>query len=119
VGLADPQALVIATACQQAVHFIGLPEGYLPMTECALYLAVAPKSNSAITAYGAAREDVQRTLEQPVPLHLRNAVTGLMKGMGYGKGFPYPSRVRSSEGAAVPGRVASPAATKPSHTGHP
>jgi putative ATPase len=89
VGLADPQALVTATACQQAVHFIGLPEGYLPMTECALYLALAPKSNSAITAYGAAREDVQRTLEQPVPLHLRNAVTGLMKGMGYGKGYRY------------------------------
>ncbi len=89
MGLADPQALVIATACQQAVHFIGLPEGYLPMTECALYLALAPKSNSAITAYRAAREDVQRTLEQPVPLHLRNAVTSLMKGMGYGKGYRY------------------------------
>ena len=89
VGLADPQALVLATACQQAVHFVGLPEGYLPMAECALYLALAPKSNSAITAYGAAREDVQRTLDQPVPLHLRNAVTGLMKGMGYGKGYRY------------------------------
>jgi putative ATPase len=89
VGLADPQALVVATACQQAVHVIGLPEGYLPMTECALYLALAPKSNSAITAYGAAREDVQRTLDQPVPLHLRNAPTGLMRAMGYGKGYRY------------------------------
>jgi putative ATPase len=89
VGLADPQALVLATACQQAVHFIGLPEGYLPMAECALYLALAPKSNSAITAYGAAREDVRATLDQPVPLHLRNAVTGLMKGMSYGKGYRY------------------------------
>jgi putative ATPase len=89
VGLADPQALVVATACQQAVHFIGLPEGYLPMTECALYLALAPKSNSTITAYGAAREDVQATLDQPVPLHLRNAPTGLMRAMGYGKGYRY------------------------------
>jgi putative ATPase len=89
VGLADPQALMVATACQQAVHFVGLPEGYLPMTECALYLALAPKSNSVIAAYGAARADVQDTLDQPVPLHLRNAVTGLMKGMGYGKGYRY------------------------------
>jgi putative ATPase len=89
VGLADPQALVVATACQQAVHFIGLPEGYLPMTECALYLALAPKSNSAITAYGAARDDVQRTLDQPVPLHLRNAPTGLMRTLDYGKGYRY------------------------------
>ncbi len=89
VGLADPQALVVATACQQAVHFVGLPEGYLPMTECALYLALAPKSNSAITAYGAAREDVQRTLDQPVPLHLRNAVTGFNRSLGYGRDYKY------------------------------
>jgi len=89
VGLADPQALVVATACQQAVHFVGLPEGYLPMAECALYLALAPKSNSALTAYGAARADVERTLDQPVPLHLRNAPTGLMRALGYGKGYRY------------------------------
>ena len=89
IGLADPQALVVATACQQAVHFIGLPEGYLPMTECALYLALAPKSNSAISAYGAAREDVQRTLDQPVPLHLRNAVTGFNRGLGFGRDYKY------------------------------
>jgi putative ATPase len=89
VGLADPQALVVATACQQAVHFVGLPEGYLPMAQCALYLALAPKSNSALTAYGAALEDVRGSLDQPVPLHLRNAPTGLMRGMGYGKGYRY------------------------------
>jgi putative ATPase len=89
VGLADPQALVVATACQQAVHFVGLPEGYLPMAECALYLALAPKSNSALTAYARAREDVQATLDQPVPLHLRNAVTGLMRAFGYGQGYRY------------------------------
>jgi putative ATPase len=89
IGLADPQALVVATACQQAVHFIGLPEGFLPMAECAIYLATAPKSNSAMTAYGRALADVRQTQGEPVPLHLRNAVTGLMRQMGYGKGYKY------------------------------
>ena len=89
VGLADPQALVIATACQQAVHFIGLPEGYLPMAEAALYLALAPKSNSAMTAYQRARADVEATRNDPVPLHLRNAATGLMRNLSYGKGYDY------------------------------
>jgi putative ATPase len=89
IGLADPQALVVATACQQAVHFIGLPEGFLPMAECAIYLATAPKSNSAMTAYGRAMQDVRETLGEPVPLHLRNAVTGLMRQMGYGRGYKY------------------------------
>lgn len=89
VGLADPQALTVAMAAQQAVHFIGLPEGYLPLAEAALYLAMAPKSNSALTAYGAALKDVRETRADPVPLHLRNAVTGLMHGMGYGKDYRY------------------------------
>jgi putative ATPase len=90
IGLADPQALVVATACQQAVHFVGMPEGYLPLSECALYLALAPKSNSALTAYHAAREDVQRTLDLPVPLHLRNAVTAFNRALGYGRDYQYP-----------------------------
>jgi len=89
VGLADPNALLIATACQQAVHFIGLPEGFFPMAETAIYLALAPKSNSVGNAYGAALRDVQATVNEPVPLHLRNAVTGLMRQMGYGKGYKY------------------------------
>jgi putative ATPase len=89
IGLADPQALVVATACQQAVHFIGLPEGFLPMAECAIYLATAPKSNSAMTAYVKALQDVRETQGEPVPLHLRNAVTGLMRDLGYGKGYKY------------------------------
>src|SRR3990172_4186003 len=89
VGLADPQALVVATACQQAVHFVGMPEGFLPMAECALYLATAPKSNSALTAYERARADARETRNDPVPLHLRNAVTGLMREQGYGKGYKY------------------------------
>jgi putative ATPase len=89
VGLADPQALLVATACQQAVHFVGMPEGFLPMAECCLYLALAPKSNSAIESYGRAREDAARTAHLPVPLHLRNAVTGMMRQMGYGQGYRY------------------------------
>ncbi|MDI6856920.1 MAG: replication-associated recombination protein A [Dehalococcoidia bacterium] len=89
VGLADPQALVVATACQQAVHFVGMPEGFLPMAECAIYLATAPKSNSALTAYQRAVADARETRNDPVPLHLRNAVTGLMRELGYGRGYKY------------------------------
>ena len=89
VGLADPQALVVTTACQQAVHFIGMPEGFLPLAECALYLATAPKSNSAFAAYNRALEDVRKHGQPPVPLHLRNAPTGLMRELGYGKGYQY------------------------------
>jgi putative ATPase len=66
-----------------------MPEGYLPMTECTLYLATAPKSNSALVAYGRAQRDVAETLNQPVPLHLRNAVTGLNRAQGFGKGYRY------------------------------
>ena len=89
VGLADPNAMVVATACQQAVHFIGMPEGFYPMAETALYLALAPKSNSVGASYGRALADVEATRNEPVPLHLRNAVTGLMRGMGYGAGYKY------------------------------
>jgi putative ATPase len=89
VGLADPQALSVAMAAQQAAHFVGMPEAVLPLTEAALDLALAPKSNSALTSYGAARELIQETGNEPVPMHLRNAPTGLMKSMGYGKGYKY------------------------------
>ncbi|HEX6539213.1 MAG TPA: replication-associated recombination protein A [Candidatus Dormibacteraeota bacterium] len=89
VGLADPQALGVAVAAQQAVHFVGMPEGYLPLAEATLYLATAPKSNSALRAYAAAREDVRATLHQPVPLHLRNAVTPLDRSHGFGRGYRY------------------------------
>jgi putative ATPase len=89
IGLADPQALGLAVACQQAVHFIGMPEGYLPMTECTLYLATAPKSNSSLVAYGKAQADVATSLNEPVPLHLRNATTGLNRAMGYGREYRY------------------------------
>ncbi len=89
VGLADPQALQVAVAAQQAAHFVGMPEAVLPLTEAALYLALAPKSNSALTSYGAARELIEQTGNEAVPMHLRNAPTGLMKSMGYGKGYKY------------------------------
>jgi putative ATPase len=89
VGLADPQALSVAVAAQQAAHFVGMPEALFPLTEATLYLACAPKSDSAKTAYGAARAAVEQFGDLPVPLHLRNAVTGLMRSMGYGKGYRY------------------------------
>jgi ATPase related to the helicase subunit of the Holliday junction resolvase len=89
VGLADPHALQVAIAAQQAAHFVGMPEAVLPLTEAALYLALAPKSNSTLTSYGAARQLIEETGNEAVPLHLRNAPTGLMKSMGYGKGYKY------------------------------
>jgi putative ATPase len=89
IGLADPQALVIAMAAQQAVHFIGMPEGALALAEAATYLAIAPKSNALYRAYSAVRADVASTRNDPVPLHLRNAPTRLMKGLGYGAGYEY------------------------------
>ena len=89
VGMADPQALSVAVAAQQAVHFVGMPEGRIPMAEATVYLATAPKSNSAYKAINAAQDDVKRTKNEPVPLHLRNPVTGLMRGMGYGEGYRY------------------------------
>ena len=89
VGVADPQALVIAIAAQQAVHFVGFPEGNLALAEAVVYLAAAPKSNSLYKAYSRVRQDIQDGRNEPVPLHLRNPVTGLMRRMGYGKGYEY------------------------------
>jgi putative ATPase len=89
VGMADPQALMIAVAAQQAVHFVGLPEGNLALAEAVVYLAAAPKSNSLYQAYSRVQEDIQQGRNEPVPLHLRNPVTGLMRQMGYGRGYEY------------------------------
>jgi len=89
VGLTDPQALPLAIAAMQAVHFVGMPEGALALAEAAVYLALAPKSNSLYMAYGAAQQDLEKTVAQPVPLHLRNAPTRLMKDEGYGAGYEY------------------------------
>ncbi len=90
VGLADPAALPLATACHQAVENIGMPEGYLPMAETVIYLALAPKSNTAYAAYLAASRDIKAAGTAPVPLHLRNASTRLQREWGYGKGYLYP-----------------------------
>ena len=89
VGLADPDALTRAMAAQQAVHFIGLPEGALALSQLVVYLALAPKSNAIYTGYKAALADVEGTRNDPVPIHLRNAPTGLMSDLGYGEGYRY------------------------------
>ena len=89
VGVADPQALVVAVAAQHVVHFVGMPEGNLALAEAVVYLATAPKSNSLYQAYSRVQQDIQHGRNEPVPLHLRNPVTPLMRGMGYGKGYKY------------------------------
>src|SRR5579883_326238 len=95
VGLADSRAISVAVAAQQAVHFVGMPEGFFPLAHATLYLATAPKSNSVGHAYGAAMADVEGTRNEPVPLHLRNAPTGLMKSLGYGREYRYAHGVES------------------------
>lgn len=90
IGNADPQALVVATSALASFQFVGLPEGVLPLTQAVIYLACAPKSNSTLTAYGAARRVVREHGSLPVPLKLRNAATELQKEMGYAKAYRYP-----------------------------
>ena len=89
IGMADPNALGVTVAAMQAVHFLGMPEGNLALAEAAVYLALAPKSNALYVGYGEVARDAQETMAEPVPLHLRNAVTGLMANFGYGKGYQY------------------------------
>jgi putative ATPase len=89
IGLADPGALSVTVAAMQAVHFLGMPEGNLALAQAAVYLALAPKSNALYTGYSQVQADVQKTTAEPVPLHLRNAVTGLMARFGYGKDYQY------------------------------
>ena len=109
--LADPQALPLAVACQQAVHFLGMPEAALPMAEATVYLARAPKSNSAYAAYKRAVEDVMASRNDAVPLHLRNAATSLMRQFGYGQGYQY---AHNYEGHVAPAQTYRP----PSVEGH-
>lgn len=92
IGNADPAALQVAVAAAQALEFVGLPEAQLNLTQAITYLATAPKSNASYTALMQAKADVQKTLNEPVPLHLRNAPTPLMKKLGYGKGYKYPHK---------------------------
>ncbi|WP_031386826.1 replication-associated recombination protein A [Desulfonatronum thiodismutans] len=90
VGLADPQALSLAVACQQAVEFVGMPEGFIPLAETTVYLSLAPKSNATYAAYLAAQKEIRAHGPRPVPLHLRNASSALQKEWGYGRGYKYP-----------------------------
>jgi putative ATPase len=89
VGIADPQALTIAVSAKEAVHFIGMPESNTALAQATLYLASAPKSNAVYTAYSRAATDAHKNVAEPVPLHLRNAPTRLMKQLDYGKGYRY------------------------------
>ncbi|GFM33915.1 replication-associated recombination protein A [Desulfovibrio subterraneus] len=90
IGLADPMALQLAVACQQAIEFVGMPEGFIPMAECVVYLALSKKSNSTYAAYLAAAKEIKTNGPRPVPLHLRNPSTKLQKDWGYGKNYLYP-----------------------------
>ncbi|MBU0707658.1 replication-associated recombination protein A [Patescibacteria group bacterium] len=98
IGNADPQALLIANAAAHAVDFIGFPEAQLNLAQAAIYLALAPKSNAVITGIMSAHKDVKDTLNEPVPLHLRNAPTDLMKNLGYGKEYKYSHDFSVEEG---------------------
>jgi putative ATPase len=89
IGLAEPHAVEVTIAAMQAFELLGPPEGHLALAQAAVYLSLAPKSNAVYKAYGAVRDDLQNTMAEPVPLHIRNAVTGLMKNIGYGKGYQY------------------------------
>jgi putative ATPase len=95
VGNADPQALTVAVAAKDAAHFIGMPEGNTALAQAAIYLATAPKSNAVYKAYGAAAADAEEGPSAPVPLHLRNAPTRLMKSLAYGAGYKYAHDERS------------------------
>ena len=95
IGLADPNALGITLAARDAFDFLGIPEGDLALAQAVVYLCAAPKSNAVYIAYGAVQEDVERTAQDPVPLHLRNAPTGLMKAFGYGEGYQYAHNLES------------------------
>jgi putative ATPase len=89
IGLAEPGALAQTLAAMQAFDFLGAPEGHLALAQAAVYLSLAPKSNAVYTAYNAAARDLRSSSSEPVPMHIRNAVTGLMKNIGYGKGYQY------------------------------
>jgi putative ATPase len=102
VGLADPRALGIALEAKDAMHFLGLPEGNVALAQAVIYLSLAPKSNSAYVAYGKVRQALETTQNAPVPLHLRNAPTKLMKDLDYGRGYEYAHEI-ADKISAMPG----------------
>lgn len=120
IGLADPQALPIAMAAQQAMHFLGTPEGELALAECVVYLATAPKSNRVYEAFGAAKADVLQTRNDPVPLHLRNAPTKLMKELRYSQGYRYAHSYEDAvvEQQNLPDAIAGRKYYEPSNRGY-
>jgi len=101
VGMADSRALQIAVAAYQACHFIGMPECSVHLTHAVVYMALAPKSNALYIAYGEAADDAQKMLAEPVPMQIRNAVTPLMKDLGYGEGYVYAHDTEDKIGAMV------------------
>src|SRR5271170_7894750 len=119
IGLAEPGALAVTLAAKEAFDFIGPPEGNLALAQAAVYLALAPKSNALYTAYGEVMEDVHKTIAEPVPLHLRNAVTGLMGNLGYGKGYQYAHNVEEkvTDMTCLPDNLASRTYYKPTDQG--
>ena len=119
IGLAEPGALAITLAAKDAFDFLGAPEGHLALAQAAVYLALAPKSNAVYTAYGEVIEDVRKTEADPVPLRLRNAVTGLMKSVGYGEGYKYAHNFEEkvTDMTCLPDNLASRTYYKPTDQG--
>jgi putative ATPase len=119
IGLAEPGALAVTLAAKDAFDFIGAPEGYLALAQAAVYLSLAPKSNALYTAYGEALDDVRKTEAEPVPLHLRNAVTGLMSHIGYGEGYKYAHNFaeKVADMACLPENLAGRSYYKPADQG--
>jgi putative ATPase len=119
IGLAEPGALAVTLAAKEAFDFIGPPEGYLALAQAAVYLSLAPKSNALYTAYGEVLDDVRKTEAEPVPLHLRNAVTGLMSHLGYGEGYKYAHNFEDkvTDMSCLPGNLAGRAYYKPTDQG--
>jgi putative ATPase len=119
IGLAEPAALAVTLAAKDAFDFLGAPEGHLALAQAAVYLALAPKSNAVYTAYGEVIDDVHKTEADPVPLHLRNAVTGLMKNVGYGEGYKYAHNFNDkvTDMTCLPGNLADRTYYKPTDQG--
>ncbi len=119
IGMAEPGALAVALAAMQAANFVGPPEGHLALAQAAVYLALAPKSNALYVGYGEAQSDLRSTEAEPVPLHLRNPVTGLMREIGYGKGYEYAhdSQDKVTDMPCLPENLAGRSYYRPSDEG--
>jgi putative ATPase len=119
IGLAEPGALAVTIAAMQAAEFVGPPEGNLALAQAAVYLSLAPKSNALYVGYGSVRDDLENTRAEPVPLHLRNAATGLMKNIGYGKGYQYAHDVEEkvADMTCLPESLAGKAYYRPTDQG--